>query len=287
MLKKTAMRFEMIIQEKSKMIEAALILGSGEIGSSIQRLLHEAGIQTEFADPPKGIHPDPKSLHGYLYDVIHVCFPFQEVQTFLAGILKYMRDGVKLIIIHSTTAIGTCSFLASFFACPIVHSPLRGTHPNIYEGIKHFTNFVGYAKPEQESQVRSLINGYYRKLNLNWNFLNSALETEMGKIVNTTWYGLQIAFATQIAEICATKKIEFDQAYTAWMESDEIGKEYKKVNGRAICDEMIDRPVMVPGKIGGHCVMPNLKLLEQAVGIDALTLINWIRRMDEAGGKYQ
>lgn len=280
------MRFGMIIPEKIKMIDAALILGSGEIGSSIQRLLHEAGIQTEFADPPKGIHPDPKSLQGYLYEVIHVCFPFQDVQTFYAGIFKYMRDGVKLILIHSTTAIGTCKFLASFFTCPVVHSPLRGTHPNIYEGIKHFTNFVGCAKPEQDSQVRSLLNGYYKRLNFNWLYLNSALETEMGKIVNTTWYGLQIAFATQMAEICAAKNIEFDQAYTAWMESDEIGRQYEKVNGRATSKEIIPRPVMVPGQIGGHCVMPNLALLEQAVNVDALTLINWIRRMHKAGEKY-
>jgi hypothetical protein len=147
-------------------------------------------------------------------------------------------------------------------------------------------NFVGCAKPEQFVQVERIINGYYHKIGIRHMWLETSSETEMGKIVNTTWYGLQIAFATQIAEICQAKKIEFTHAYTAWMESDEIGKQYQKVNGRATSKEIIPRPVMVPGTIGGHCVMPNLKLLEQAVEMDGLTLISWIRRMHEAGGKY-
>ena len=57
--------------------------------------------------------------------------------------------------------------------------------------------------------------------------------------------------------------IEFNKSYKMYMYSDLIGKQYIKTeSGRAEAKEFIPRPIMIPGNIGGHCVMQNLEFLK-------------------------
>ena len=77
---------------------------------------------------------------------------------------------------------------------------------------------------------------------------SSPITLELGKIVcDTSYYGWLINFA-QISKIIADR--ENVDYYEMWSFSDEIHK------------FLGNRPKMFPGFIGGHCVIPNLELLD-------------------------
>ena len=71
---------------------------------------------------------------------------------------------------------------------------------------------------------------------------------ELAKIlVDTTYYGWLINYA-QITNIIAMKhKVDYDEM---WLFAEEINK------------FLGNRPKLFPGFIGGHCVIPNLDLVE-------------------------
>ena len=78
--------------------------------------------------------------------------------------------------------------------------------------------------------------------------ISNPLTLELSKIVvDTSYYGWLINYA-QISKIISQKyKIDYDEM---WSISDEIHKFLK------------NRPKMFPGFIGGHCVIPNLELID-------------------------
>ena len=71
---------------------------------------------------------------------------------------------------------------------------------------------------------------------------------ELAKIlVDTTYYGWLINYA-QITNVIAMKhKVDYDEM---WLFAEEINK------------FLGNRPKLFPGFIGGHCVIPNLDLVE-------------------------
>ena len=74
-----------------------------------------------------------------------------------------------------------------------------------------------------------------------------------------------IAFSNLVAKIGDKHNINFHGSYVRPMQTDNIGKRYYKIGGKVKAVEFIDRPVNRPGSIGGHCVMPNLKLLPKSI----------------------
>ena len=91
--------------------------------------------------------------------------------------------------------------------------------------------------------------------------MSSPITLELGKIIcDTSYYGWLINFA-QISKIIADKeKVDYDEM---WSFADEIHK------------FLGNRPKMFPGFIGGHCVIPNLQLIDE----HSLNQINYINNM--------
>ena len=79
--------------------------------------------------------------------------------------------------------------------------------------------------------------------------MSDTLTLELAKIiVDTSYYGWLINYA-QLSKMIADKhKINYDEM---WSFSDEIHKFLE------------NRPKMFPGFIGGHCVIPNLSLIDE------------------------
>ena len=90
-----------------------------------------------------------------------------------------------------------------------------------------------------------------KKSGLKTKQISSPITLELGKIVcDTSYYGWLINFA-QISKIIAGReKVDYDEM---WSFSNEIHK------------FLGNRPKMYPGLIGGHCVIPNLDLIENDV----------------------
>jgi len=91
--------------------------------------------------------------------------------------------------------------------------------------------------------------------------LSNPITLELSKIIcDTSYYGWLINYAQMSKMIAKKYKVDYDEM---WSFSDEIHK------------FLGNRPKMFPGFIGGHCVIPNLQLIDE----HSLNQINDINNM--------
>lgn len=229
------------------------ILGIGEVGSSVLALVsakHNAFIRDI----------DKDSMGDKKLDVLHVCIPygnnFEEIV-----IQNIKRNNPALTIIESTIIVGTTENIFKTVKKPIVHSPIRGFHTTMIADIKKFVKFIGaidkkYAKSAKE---------YYKTLGVNAQILSTPRETEIGKLLDTTYYALCIAWHQEMERFCKKYDINFEEAVTLFNKTYNQGYKESKPN--------VIRPVLAPGFIGGHCLMPNIELLKKTFNSDFLKII--------------
>ena len=231
--------------------------GKGQVGSALARFYDKSLIKdleiNEFV-------PD--------LDILHVCIPWSD--NFTRIVEDAIKDySPKLTIIHSSVAIGTTWDLTRRFG-NVVHSPVRGVHPYLYEGLKTFVKFVG-ADDENTGRkaVRHLI-----KAGMPARFLGPSRETELGKLLDTTYYGSCIAFHDYADFLCKNLFCDFDNVMTKF--NSTYNKGYRKLKkGNVI------RPILYPprSKVGGHCIVPNIEILRKQFGYDPmLESIFWADR---------
>ena len=228
------------------------ILGTGEVGTAIKKVAEKK--HTVFTANRKS-----NTIKGKKIEVLHVCIPYNR------SFVKIVTDAVKeykpvLVIIESTVAPGTTDTIAQKIGIGtalasktlVCHSPIRGIHPNLYEGVMTFVKYIGPTSAEAGKKARQ----YYKGLGLKTKVFDNALTTEIAKLMDTTYYGWNIVFQKEMAKICAKNKISLDQAYAQWNDSYNSG--YTKLGMPYVV-----RPVLknMNGKIGGHCVISNCEIL--------------------------
>lgn len=218
------------------MVLNILIIGCGEIGSAIKEIEEDAGNIVHIVDVEQKAKPD-------VYDVIHICLPY--FSNFIECVCDYessYKSNIK--IIHSTVKLGTTDELNGY-----VHSPCQGKHPNLKQGILTFPKFVGgdyrHAKPAIS---------HLEDIGIPTAYAGPSRITEAMKLLDTTYYGWLIAFATKVAEYCKENELDFDSVYTTWNNAYNEGQ--SKIGS-------FTRPVLTPssGGLGGHCVYENAVLL--------------------------
>ncbi len=221
-----------------------LIVGYGEVGQGLDKVL---GGNSLVVDPDKGfMGVNPK---GEEPNVVHICIP--PIEDFDEVVNRYKKPGV-LIIVHSSVAVGTCDRLG------VVHSPIRGVHPNMAEGIQTFVKYFGGKDAEKAANI-------FSELGLIVKVFPEARTTEALKLWDTTQYGFLIMLEKYVHKWCEDNAIDFDAIYT------EANRDYNE-GYRALGRPEVVRPYLkhYPGKIGGHCVVPNGKLLDNDVDFDEM-----------------
>ncbi len=217
------------------------ILGFGEVGRAIAKFYKNPAIKDLKRDD---------DLSGVA--VLNVCIPYLEnFEKLVAGEIKKLKP--RLTIIHSTVAPGTTKNLIKKTGNKmIVHSPVRGSHPHLYEGIKTFIKFIGAETYKAGEVARRHLNS----LGIKTEVFYPAKTTELGKLFDTTYYGLCIAWHGEMKKICDKEKVDFDKAVTIFNKTYNEG--YKKLGISHVV-----RAVLYPPKsyIGGHCIIPNAELL--------------------------
>jgi len=224
------------------------ILGYGEIGKAIARFYKNPKI--------KDLNRDD-GLAGV--EILHICIPWSD--KFINTVKKEIKKiQPKLTIIHSTVAPGTTKKIGGM----IVHSPVRGVHPKLFEGIKTFIKYIG----ADEKEAGKLAQKHFESLGIKTKLFFPSATTEMGKILDTTYYGLCIAWHKEMKKICDKSGVNFDEAVSDFNATYNEG--YKKLGKNNVI-----RPVMfVDNKpIGGHCVVPNAEILNKYFKSEALDLI--------------
>ena len=219
------------------------IIGFGEIGSSIAKVYESfGGFDISIVDSFQNRNDD---INGV--EILNICIPF--IDNFVSVVQEYIsKSNPKYTIIHSTVAPGTTKLVGG----KVCHSPMRGLHPNLDLGMKTFLKYIG---PEDEESAK-LYQKHLSNLNIKSHICKDSKTTEYAKLLDTTYYGVCIAFHADVSRLCEKEKIDFDEVMTLFNQSYNEG--YTKLNKPNVV-----RPVLYPTKkIGGHCVVPNAKILK-------------------------
>ena len=237
-----------------------VVVGLGEIGKPMFKLISKS-IKTVGYD--KNTKLNPKSNQKYVElptRFIHICIPFNK--SFYTNLKKSTKKfSPKSIVIHSTISPGTTSRLQSKFNIPVIYSATRGVHKRMLRDLRRYTKFFAIQKNAPNAKwASSQFSLLMRKAGVKTKRMSNPLTLELGKIVcDTSYYGWLINYA-QISQIIALKhKVDYNEM---WSFADEIHK------------FLGNRPKMFPGHIGGHCVIPNLELIND----NSLNQINKINK---------
>ena len=226
------------------------ILGLGEVGKAIAKFYKNPLIRdlhrNEFRSP---------------LDVLHVSIPGNAAfEKIVSENIRYYHP--KLVVIHSTVAPGTTRRLFQKFK-NVVHSPIRGVHPHLHEGIREFTKYIGC----DDRKLGEKIARHFKKIGIKKvNIISPSCATEMGKLLDTTYYGLCIAFHAYAAKLCQKIGVNFEDAMTDFNQTYNEG--YAKLGKKNVIRPVLFAPS--DGIIGGHCVIPNAEILKSVFGKDAL-----------------
>jgi len=243
--------------------ETVLIIGLGEIGYTLFALYVDA--KEKFA--VYGLDLDKEKMEALgqskdrvpaKVDILQVCLPCDSPEKFLSIIKGYVEQyKPNLTIINSTVPPGTTLKVAEYCKCLVAHSPARGVHINaehmVWE-MKRWTKYVGGASREAGAAAEE----HFEKLGLKVKTLKSCRETELAKLFETTYRAWMIACFQEMHRISRTFGADFDEAV------DFLEDTHR---------ERFDRPVMFPGVIGGHCLIPNTELLLKSYDSEFLRLI--------------
>jgi UDP-N-acetyl-D-mannosaminuronate dehydrogenase len=241
-------------------------LGFGEIGQAVYKVYQNSGLNFSFFVKDLNRNDELKDI-----DVLNVAIPFNDSFNFIDTVKDVIQSsGAKLVIIHSTIAVGTTRALKqSFPAVKIVHSPCRGIHPNLYEGLLTFPKFVG-ATNDEDLDVAAK---HLTSLKLKTVNCDNCETTELAKLLDTSYYGICIAYHGEAKKACDKFGANFEQVMTTYNQTYNEGY---TILGK----QNVVRPVLLPpdGGIGGHCVVENAELLSKQFQSPALDLIVHYKR---------
>jgi len=234
-----------------------IILGMGEVGETLFDLLVDRKFDCI------GIDLDDSKCKNYTENEIienpqylHVCLP-GELEKFTDIVIEWIDKikNIQVVVIHSTVKPGTTKSVQERTSIPILFSPVRGVHRRFLDDIKKYTKFISFDGTEINSKIKKDLENRFEKVD----WMSTTKTAELAKIlVDTTYYGWLINYAQITKMICEKENINFDEM---WKFADEIH------------ENLGNRPKMFPGIIGGHCVIPNLNLVEYE-NLDMIKTVN-------------
>jgi len=242
--------------------ETILVIGLGEIGRTLFDVLKEKDNFTVYgldSDKTKmqSAHQDTNKMPKKI-DTIHICLPFKDQFSFINTVSDYAaKFKPNLLIINSTVPPGTTKKTQYFCTCLVAHSPTRGVHKSpehMKWELKRWTKYVG-GTDEKSAEATCK---HFEKAGLKVKKLKGCAETELAKLFETTYRAWMIACFQEMHRISRTTEANFDDIVDFLEDTHRV---------------RFDRPIMFPGFIGGHCLIPNTELLLQVYDSDFLRLI--------------
>ena len=234
-----------------------IVLGMGEVGETLFHLLEERNFESV------GIDADTSKCKNYSEneqienpEYLHVCLP-GELPEFVDITVNWISkiDGLKVVLVHSTVKPGTTKKIQEKSKVLVLYSPIRGVHRKFLDDIKKYTKFISSDEKNIDPKIKIDLENRFEKID----WMSTTKTAELAKIlVDTTYYGWLINYAQITKMICEKEDIDFDEM---WKFADEIH------------ENLGNRPKMYPGIIGGHCVIPNINLINHE-DLDMIKKIN-------------
>jgi len=230
------------------MMKKDIVVGLGEIGLPILKILSKKEKIVGYDVNEKLMNKDKfKKFKELPTSFLHIAIPI--TTKFDSNLIQlYKKFSPDCIVIHSTIPPGTTERLQKKLDSPIIYSATRGVHKRMLKDLKRYTKFfaISNSAPKKQWAVRS----FSKKMK------NSGIRTkqmskpetlELAKILcDTSYLGWLINYSQITNVIAKNFDVNYDEM---WTFSDEI----HKILG--------NRPKMYPGYIVGHCVIPNLELI--------------------------
>ena len=225
-----------------------IVAGLGEIGLPILKILsHTKNVL--------GYDIDEKLMNMSKFEkfeknptsFLHIAIPV--TKNFDSNLIKLNKQfQPECIVIHSTISPGTTERIQKRLVCPLIFSATRGVHKRMSKDMKRYTKFFALSNsaPKKQWAIRS----FTRKMKncgIKTKQMSTTETLELAKILcDTTYLGWLINYSQITNVIAKNFGVDYDEM---WTFSDEIHK------------FLGNRPKMYPGYIGGHCVIPNLELI--------------------------
>ena len=226
-----------------------VVAGLGEIGLPIYKIISRNFPVYGYDIDKKLIPNNPKKFENYSVRFLHICIPYNKF--FLSNVLKLNKRFLpESIVIHSTIKPKTTQNLQKKLSIPIIYSATRGVHKRMASDLKRYIKFFALDNKIKNSALMSktYVN-LMKKCGIKTKKLSNPITLELSKIIcDTSYYGWLINYAQMSKMIAEKYKVDYDEM---WSFSDEIHK------------FLGNRPKMFPGFIGGHCVIPNLSLIDE------------------------
>lgn len=209
-----------------------LVIGLGEVGRPLLETLrgtHQA----------VGRDVGHQAFHGVR--ILHLCFPFGP--EFVSAANRYVRlYEPEVVVVNSTVVPGTTRAIQQATGTAAVYSPVRGKHARMAEELQRYRKFVAGTS----AQAVAAAEDHFAAAGMITQRMSSFESLELAKLLETTYFGVLIAWAQEMDRFAVSVDADYWEALGFF---EEIG---------------FFPPVgFEPGYIGGHCVMPNLDLLEQ------------------------
>lgn len=242
--------------------ENVLIVGLGEIGRSLFEIIVKSDSFAVYgldSDKKKmlSINQDQKEIPSKI-DIMHVCIPCQNQKKFIEAVYDYAKNfKPKIVIINSTVIPGTTQKFYEKYNHLVVHSPVRGVHVNkehMKWEIKRWKKYIGGTNANSAEAACE----HFNKIGLKVKKLKSCTESELAKLFETTYRAWMITCFQEMHRISQSCSGNFDDIVDFLEDTHRV---------------RLDRPIMFPDYIGGHCLIPNTKLLLEFYDSNLLRLV--------------
>jgi UDP-N-acetyl-D-mannosaminuronate dehydrogenase len=224
-----------------------VVVGQGEIGKPLQKILSRTYQCI-------GVDVEPVEVAAPC-STMHICYPYQ-IPDFVGTTAAYIRQyEPDLTIIHSTVVPGTTRRVYEELGAKLAYSPARGKHVRMEEDLLRYKKFV--AGIDEIATVLAL--EHLAAAGFRMDIFRTPEIGELAKLVETTWLGILIGWAQEAERFAESYGASFDEVNAFIQEVDFLPSH------------------IFPGWIGGHCVMPNIELLQQRIQsqfLDAVVLSN-------------
>jgi len=212
-----------------------LVVGLGEVGAALAAVLDRK--ETALRHDLERVR-----ITGPI-GTMHLCIPFQSRAQFETVALGYItRFQPTLTIINSTVLPGTTRSIAQKCESAVAYSPVRGKHVRMQQDLMSYVKFV--AAPDRPAAASA--EAHFKAAGIQTRRMADVESLELAKLAETTYFGVCIAFAQELNRYAQRVGGDYSEAIDFF---DEI--------------DFLPRHRYFPGFIGGHCVIPNIKLLLQ------------------------
>jgi len=232
--------------------KVTVVVGLGEVGKPLF---------TIFQKPePEAIGVDIVPVQiDVPVGILHICFPFMDAVRFQKAVVEYAQKYTpEVIVIHSTVIPGTTRGVENACGVSCVYSPVRGKHTRMVDEMYTYVKFVA----GNDVQAVDRVQEHLSNAGLKTERMSAPETLELAKLLETTYFGVLIAWAQEMNRFAETVNGDYI----------EMGKFFREIG-------YLPGVLFQPGYIGGHCVMPNIALLQQCFQSDFL---DTVRKSNEA-----